>query len=178
MFPLDMFLSSKEINHLRSLTYRQLLLQFITAAYAVMSTYMLWKGIGLFLNNDSPIVVVLSESMEPGFRRGDILFLRPKEWDIGDMTVFQLNKNEIPIVHRAIKIMKGQTLTKGDNNKRDDVPLYRPGQYMLEKEDIISTVFGYVPYFGMITIWINTFPWIKSVILLGIGLSVFLQRGQ
>lgn len=138
---------------------------------------MLWKGIGVLLNNDSPIVVVLSESMEPGFARGDILFLKPKKWDVGDMTVFQLNKKEIPIVHRAIKIINDKTLTKGDNNRRDDVPLYRPGQYMLEREDILSTVFGFIPYFGMITIWINTFPWLKSCILLGIGFSVFLNRG-
>ncbi|KRH94882.1 Signal peptidase I [Pseudoloma neurophilia] len=176
MFPLDQFLSAKELAQLKNLSYRQLMLQFITAAYSIMSTYMLWKAIGLFLNNDSPIVVVLSESMEPGFKRGDILFLKPKEWDIGDMTVFQINKNEIPIVHRAIKILDGKTLTKGDNNRRDDVPLYRPGQYLLEREDIISTVFGYIPYFGMITIWINTLPWLKSVLLFLIGLSVFVSR--
>lgn len=151
-------------------------MQFVNASYSIIGTYMIWKAIGLFLLNDSPIVVVLSESMEPGFRRGDILFLRPKEWDIGDMTVFQINKAEIPIVHRAIKIIGDQTLTKGDNNLRDDVPLYRRGQYMLERSDILSCVFGSIPFFGMITIWINTFPWLKTVVLFVIGLSVFVSR--
>ena len=34
-----------------------------------------WKASGLALNVDSPIVVVLSESMTPVFERGDLLFL-------------------------------------------------------------------------------------------------------
>lgn len=173
---LDLFMSPKELNEFRKLTKRQLLLQFITASYTVISTYMLWKAIGLFLNNDAPIVVVLSESMEPGFQRGDILFLRPKKYTVGDMTVFQINKNEIPIVHRAIKQFGDRTLTKGDNNRRDDVPLYRPGQYMLNDDDILSCVFGYIPYFGMVTIWINTFPWLKTVILAFFAVTVFLRR--
>lgn len=34
---------------------------------------MLWTG------SESPVVVVLSGSMEPGYQRGDILFLRLNE---------------------------------------------------------------------------------------------------
>lgn len=174
----DLFFSPKEIKNLKRMSKRQLLLQFVNASYSVMGTYMLWKLIGLFLNNDSPIVVVLSESMEPGFKRGDILFLSPRPYDVGDMTVFQINKKEIPIVHRAIRKLGSRVLTKGDNNMRDDVPLYRPGQYMLEPSDIISCVFGSIPYFGMITIWINTFPWIKILILFCIGMTVFFTRDE
>lgn len=178
---LDLMFSQKQLNALKKLTKRQLLLQFVNASYSITTTYILWKLIGLYLLNDSPIVVVLSESMEPGFQRGDILFLKniQSSYDIGDMTVFQINKNEIPIVHRNIKnILESEklTLTKGDNNARDDVPLYRPGQYMLREADILSVVFGYVPWFGIITIWINSYAWVKSVILAGIGMSVFLSR--
>lgn len=103
---LGLFLSQQDINTLKRQSPRQLSLRLIAASYSVISTYMLWKLIGLFLSNDSPIVVVLSESMYPGFERGDILFLSPKNYDdyvVGDMTVFQMNKKEIPIVHRAIK---------------------------------------------------------------------------
>ncbi len=52
------------------------------------------------------MVVVLSGSMEPGFYRGDILFLhmpqRPVE--TGDVVVFNTDGREIPIVHRVIKV--------------------------------------------------------------------------
>ena len=60
-------------------------------------------------------MVVLSGSMEPAFKRGDILFLslkKIKEEDIeeeerktrvGEIIVFSIDGREIPIVHRVIK---------------------------------------------------------------------------
>jgi signal peptidase len=114
--------------------------------------------------------------MSPGFERGDILWLKPKAYTTGDMTVFQLYKNTIPIVHRAIKQFGTKTLTKGDNNRLDDVGLYRPNQYYLEPNDIKSCVYAYIPYFGMLTIWINTVPGLKPLILGVAGLLVFLNR--
>ncbi|EOB14707.1 Signal peptidase complex catalytic subunit SEC11C [Nosema bombycis CQ1] len=158
------------------MTFRQILLQGVNAAYSIISPYIIWKFVSLLLNNDSPIVVVLSESMSPGFERGDILWLKPKAYTTGDMTVFQLYKNTIPIVHRAIKQFGTKTLTKGDNNRLDDVGLYRPNQYYLEPNDIKSCVYAYIPYFGMLTIWINTVPGLKPLILGVAGLLVFLNR--
>lgn len=58
-------------------------------------------------NSKSPIVVVLSGSMEPAFFRGDLLFLSNFEDEpvrVGDIVVFKIEGREIPIVHRAIKI--------------------------------------------------------------------------
>ncbi|KAM0687250.1 Signal peptidase complex catalytic subunit [Conglomerata obtusa] len=178
---LDLFLSQKDINALKRMTIRQMLLQFIHAAYSVMGTYMLWKSIGIFMNNDSPIVVVLSESMYPGFERGDILFLSPKNYNdyvTGDMTVFQINKEDIPIVHRAIKRFGGRILTKGDNNKYDDVSLYRRGQYYLTEKDVLSRVVGNLPFCGMITIWVNSIPNMKFIAMGLIGLGVLLTREE
>ncbi|KAM0675171.1 Signal peptidase complex catalytic subunit [Gurleya vavrai] len=178
---LDMFLSQKDINTLKRMTIRQILLQMIHAAYSVMGTYMLWKAIGIFMNNDSPIVVVLSESMYPGFERGDILFLSPKkyiDYKTGDMTVFQMNKNDIPIVHRAIKRFGNRMLTKGDNNKYDDVSLYRKGQYYLTEKDVLSRVVGNLPFCGMITIWVNSIPHMKFIAMTIIGLGVFFTREE
>lgn len=175
---LGLFLSQQDINTLKRQSPRQLSLRLIAASYSVISTYMLWKLIGLFLSNDSPIVVVLSESMYPGFERGDILFLSPKNYDdyvVGDMTVFQMNKKEIPIVHRAIKRFDDRILTKGDNNRYDDVGLYRRGQRYLTEKDVLSRVIACLPYFGMITIWINTIPALRFIAMFLIGMSVFLS---
>ncbi|EJW02096.1 signal peptidase I [Edhazardia aedis USNM 41457] len=179
---LDLFLSPKTILVIRQMTIRQMLIQFINAAYSVMGTYIIWKGIGLLLNNDSPIVVVLSESMSPGFERGDILFLRPKnryeDYTVGDITVFQINKTEIPIVHRTIKRFGNNILTKGDNNRLDDVGLYRPGQRYLTEADVLSRVVANLPYFGMITIWANSIPGLRFVAMVLIGLGVFFTREE
>ena len=54
----------------------------------------------------SQVVVVLSGSMEPGFYRGDILFLNMGKAPIraGEVVVFSLDGRDIPIVHRVIKV--------------------------------------------------------------------------
>lgn len=57
--------------------------------------------------SESPIVVVLSGSMEPAFHRGDLLFLtnfREEPVRVGDIVVFKVEGRDIPIVHRVIKL--------------------------------------------------------------------------
>ena len=55
----------------------------------VSSALVIWKVIQLFFNNESPMVVVLSGSMEPSMFRGDILVLLKKEdIAIGDVVVY------------------------------------------------------------------------------------------
>ena len=70
----------------------------------VLSALMIWKGLMAFTASESPVVVVLSGSMEPAFQRGDILFLTNTKpsIDIGDIVVFKIEGREIPIVHRVL----------------------------------------------------------------------------
>jgi signal peptidase I len=110
---------------------------------------MTWKLISAILNNESPIVVVLSESMSPAFERGDILFLENSFSDpyrTGDICVFTLKGKEIPIVHRVVKVHYGKKenfiLTKGDNNEVHDRGLYNRGQKWLNSNDIVGRVKG------------------------------------
>lgn len=55
---------------------------------------------------DMQVVVVLSGSMEPGFQRGDILFLNMGTHPArtGEIVVFNIDGRDIPIVHRVIKV--------------------------------------------------------------------------
>ena len=46
-----------------------------SAGLIVTSVLIIWKTMILVTGSESPVVVVLSGSMEPGFYRGDILFL-------------------------------------------------------------------------------------------------------
>merc|ERR1712113_473595 len=97
-------------------------------ALVVFSALMCWKGLVVFTNCESPVVVVLSGSMEPGFQRGDILFLNMYDKDPltpGDVVVFQIEGRDIPIVHRMMNVHQKPdgtlaVLTKGDNNQVDD----------------------------------------------------------
>ncbi|KAF4721060.1 hypothetical protein FOZ62_001999, partial [Perkinsus olseni] len=136
---------------------------------------MLWKGLMLYTGSESPIVVVLSGSMEPGFHRGDILFLTLKEQDPfepGDVSVFSIEGRDIPIVHRIVNVHEEEIgrvriLTKGDNNMVlkstavDDRGLYNYGQLFIERKNIMGRAQGFLPYAGMVTIWLNDYPWLK-----------------
>lgn len=87
--------------------------------------------------------------MEPSYYRGDILFLIRKEKVVpGDIVVYQLQNEQIPIVHRVITVQetgtKGETriLTKGDNNPVDDRGLYPKGQLWIKDEHIMGQIVG------------------------------------
>ena len=60
---------------IRSMNVRQLTLQLLSLTLIVTSALMIWKSLCLYTHSESPVVVVLSGSMEPAFKRGDFLFL-------------------------------------------------------------------------------------------------------
>ena len=67
----------------------------------VASALMVWRGFMLVCGNESPMVVVLSGSMEPSMYRSDILVLFKRETlEVGDVIVYQIANEKIPIVHR------------------------------------------------------------------------------
>ncbi|KAF9224959.1 hypothetical protein BS17DRAFT_779354 [Gyrodon lividus] len=192
---------SEEIKTLRRLGFRHLLLQVLNFASVIASGLMLWKGLGLFFNTESPIVVVLSGSMEPAFYRGDLLFLTNpvnERYHTGDITVYKIPGAQIPIVHRVLEthdiLVSNSTtrskkdpfakyapgpnqllLTKGDNNHVDDIELYQ-GLDFLERRHIIGKVRGFLPYIGYVTIAMNDFPQLKYALLGGLGLLALVQR--
>lgn len=68
-------------------------------------------------------------------------------------------------------------LTKGDNNLADDTELYARGQdYLNRQEDVVGSVIGYIPFVGYVTIMLSEHPWLKTVALGLMGLTVMLQR--
>ncbi|CCJ30555.1 unnamed protein product [Pneumocystis jirovecii] len=158
---------------------RQTLLQILNLIFHKKAdsnsstAYMIWKGLSVVTNCESPIVVVLSGSMEPAFQRGDILFLdnRQQRVNIGDIVVYRVKEHDIPIVHRVIQERHGhesqKVLTKGDNNRYDDLELYSKNQVYLDRENIIGVVKGFVPYVGWITLAMNDFPKLKYCFLGG-----------
>ncbi|KAF4653834.1 hypothetical protein FOL46_008997 [Perkinsus olseni] len=149
---------------------RRFLTSTLNLACVVFSALMLWKGLMLYTGSESPIVVVLSGSMEPGFHRGDILFLTLKEQDPfepGDVSVFSIEGRDIPIVHRIVNVHEEESgrvriLTKGDNNMVDDRGLYNYGQLFIERKNIMGRAQGFLPYAGMVTIWLNDYPWLNN----------------
>ncbi|KAL6633266.1 hypothetical protein ACP70R_025937 [Stipagrostis hirtigluma subsp. patula] len=145
------------------------------------SALIIWKGLMLVTGSESPVVVVLSGSMEPGFQKGDILFLHMNKDPIrtGEIVVFNVDGRDIPIVHCVIKVHERQDtaevdiLTKGDNNLDDDRGLYAQGQLWLQQHHIVGRATGYLPYAGWLTIAMTEKPVVKNKYLL-IGALGFL----
>lgn len=85
----------------------QFLYQVLSFGMIVSSALMIWKGLMVVTGSESPIVVVLSGSMEPAFHRGDLLFLTNYQEEpirVGEIVVFKVEGRDIPIVHRVLKL--------------------------------------------------------------------------
>jgi signal peptidase I len=93
----------KEITEMKK---RKLLVQITTIGLIAASALFIWKLLGVLCNCESPIVVVLSGSMEPAYYRGDLLILTHYDEPVlpGDVVVYELRDQAIPIVHRAIQV--------------------------------------------------------------------------
>ena len=124
-------------------------LEVLNLAMIVCSALMIWKSLMVITESESPVVVVLSGSMEPAFHRGDILFLHMgfTPFRSGDIVVFKVADREIPIVHRIIKVHEKEDgtvdlLTKGDNNAVDDRGLYAASQSWIHREHVIGRAKG------------------------------------
>jgi signal peptidase I len=79
-------------------------MQLVTLGMVVGSALSIWKTLMIVTLSESPVVVVLSGSMEPAYYRGDILFLSffNTPIEVGDVVVYKIKDQDIPIVHRAI----------------------------------------------------------------------------
>ncbi|THF99747.1 hypothetical protein TEA_010338 [Camellia sinensis var. sinensis] len=131
------------VDSIKSIQFRQAFSQAVTLGIIVASALIIWKTLMCITGSQSPIVVVLSESMEPAFQRGDILFLHMSKDPIrvGEIVVFDVEGRDIPIVHRVIKVHERQdtgevdVLTKGPDyivmrTSRDTPDLHGVGPYV------------------------------------------------
>ncbi len=123
------------------------------------------------LHTKTPMVVVISGSMEPTIYRGDLLFVKgtdPAEINngsyqgdpLGDIIVFEAtwSTSGEPIVHRVIDERYDyagsgiwEFRTQGDNTVTN--PTADPG--WTSEEDVIGVVVGKIRYVGFVKIWLS-----------------------
>ncbi|KFK38922.1 hypothetical protein AALP_AA3G177900 [Arabis alpina] len=174
------------VDSIKSIKIRQVLTQTVTLGMIVTSALIIWKALMCVTGTESPVVVVLSGSMEPGFKRGDILFLHMTQEPIraGEIVVYNVDGRDIPIVHRVIKVHERRNtgdvdvLTKGDYNKDDDIGLYADGQIWLNRHHIMGRAVGFFPYVGWVTITMTEKPIIKYILIGALGLLVITSKDR
>jgi hypothetical protein len=78
------------------------LLTIIVTILAVLTS---WKFLCYATNSSSPVIVVISGSMEPTYHRGDILFLwnNTEAIEVGEVATCWFEGNPLPMVHRVIQ---------------------------------------------------------------------------
>lgn len=167
-------------KHRRNIAFQYLVL-FASIAMAAVA----WRLVIGLTNCDSPIVVVLSGSMETAFYRGDLLFLTNSYSDPiipGEIVVFKIQGRDVPIVHRCMHTHtfdNGTTLflTKGDNNNGHDRSLYAQNQMWLERKHIMGRARFFLPYVGIVTVKLNEYPMAKTlVITVMVGLMLYTRE--
>lgn len=152
---------------------RTFLIELLSILQILAVIFTGWKSLSLILDTPSPIMVVTSESMEPAFQIGDVLFIanNADRVRIGDLPVCWMKGANYPMIHRVIQtyadlekglvfqqirglksrlIISGRQvmLTKGDNNDLDDGPLYPGDKAYVYRDEVLGFVRFYVPFVG------------------------------
>eukprot|EP01027_Heterolobosea_sp_BB2_P000356 GEZU01000511.1.p1 GENE.GEZU01000511.1~~GEZU01000511.1.p1 ORF type:complete len:204 (+),score=27.18 GEZU01000511.1:56-613(+) len=175
---------AETVQAIKDISWLKVAYQVVSLFLVICSALIIWKTLIVVTQSDSPVVVVLSGSMEPGFYRGDLLFLtmNPNEpYRVGDIVVFKIEGRDIPIVHRILRLHEKpdgsvDMLTKGDANNVDDRGLYARGQLWLNSKHIVGRAKGFMPYVGMLTIVMNDYPYLKFALIGVLGLLVLLNK--
>ncbi|WP_456422922.1 signal peptidase I [Thermococcus sp.] len=146
---------------------------------AVVVVFGIQAGLRMALHTDSPLVIVVSGSMEPVFYRGDVVLLKgvtnPEQVKVGDVVVYKRPGYEYPIIHRVRYIytlkINGKPeecfVTWGDNNPVPDPP-YPTSNGLIEVQLPNGYIAGCVPAYaveakaelvfpkiGLIPLWIR-----------------------
>ena len=116
---------------------------------------------------DYSILVVLTGSMEPTIKAGEMILIKEKDqYQVGDIVTY-IDEDAYFITHRITQINGNECITRGDNNNVDDQPINR--------KDIIGKVIHIGHEYGIYLKIIKTptvfITFFISIILMDIALS-------
>ena len=104
--------------------------------------------LSFFLNTQTPVVAVFSESMIPTFFKGDMIIVYgTNSLKLGDIIVFEVPDRRYPIIHRIISMENGFIRTKGDNNFSQD-----PESWKTKTDDVYGRALLKIPLLGWVKI--------------------------
>lgn len=115
----------------------------------VIAVFVFYQLLGIALGTSHPIDVVVSDSMLPDLRPGDLVVCAKSNPKVGDVVIYSGPKR-YPIIHRVVgindsycrkEIKQGSCYTiKGDNNPNLDPPV--------REEQIMCVIQLHIPYLG------------------------------
>ena len=161
--------SNKKEKEKKPISHKKVIIAVVMISIAFFGSFLLYFGLQVALNTEAPIVIVVSGSMEPSIREGDLLFVMGTNPELikngtaedknGDVIVFDARglwpgAPEEPIVHRVVdKYLVNDTWhfwTKGDANSI-------PDKAPVPEDKIIGVVIGGIPYIGWVKILLTKY---------------------
>lgn len=157
------------------ISHRRFRSNLFSALQAILFVGCAFYGLQAVTGSETPVVTVVSDSMEPVFSRGDLVFLRNREVQLEDIVVFSVPGKPLPIIHRVIgQHSDGQFVTKGDNNLMDDRFLYAAGQKGIHPEDIQGVAWFSLPWLGYPSLLLHEYGVGKAAVLGGSLMAILL----
>lgn len=112
---------------------KKIILIIVTIILTLLISYNIYSfvcinilGKELVTINGYAILEVVSGSMEPEIKIGDMIIINTKEQDFkkGNVVTYHDSNNSL-VTHRIISIEGNEIITKGDNNNTEDNPIYK-----------------------------------------------------
>jgi len=151
----------------KPIPHKKIIIAVVMIVIAFFGSFLVYFILQISLNTESPIVVVISPSMEPNIHEGDLLFVMgidaekikngTAEDQDGDVIVFDarglwFTAPQEPIVHRVIGKYLIEDVwyfrTKGDANSL-------PDGVLIPESRVIGVVIGRIPYIGWVKIFLT-----------------------
>ncbi|MFX0047273.1 MAG: signal peptidase I [Candidatus Hermodarchaeota archaeon] len=171
----------------KPIPHKKVIIAVAMIILAFFGSFFVYFILQVTLNTETPIVVVISGSMEPTIHEGDLLFVMGTDAENikngtaedkeGDVIVFNApwtGAPQEPIVHRVInKYQVGDEWffeTKGDANSLPDPD-------PVPESNVIGIVIGGIPYIGWVKIFLtNTGLLIPLLVIISALLIISIVR--
>lgn len=102
----------------------------------------------VILNLTGNLLVVISNSMAPTFRAGDVLILQSAGDSLEPGMIVSYRKGGNLITHRVVRVDGATLVTRGDNNLGDD-------PWTVPVSSVVGTPFARVPYLGYVIFFLK-----------------------
>jgi signal peptidase len=173
---------------------KEAIIALVLVIIAVGGTFGLLGILRLSLKTDNPLVVVISDSMEPTIDVGDLLVIQgvnASEIEIGEIILYDSRglwppPNPYipePIVHRIVEKYLNDTdgkwyfYTLGDNNEGNIDPpdTFNVTEIPVPEDRVIGIVKTIIPKIGMVKIWMGKIPGLPTIILVGLSIALLIS---
>ncbi|MHA1273534.1 MAG: signal peptidase I [Promethearchaeota archaeon] len=164
---------------------KKIIIAVFLVSFAFLGSYLIYFILQIALNTNTPMVVVVSGSMEPTLYKGDLLFLQGTDPEDlkngtiedkkGDIIVYDARglwagAPDEPIVHRIVGKWHNESgwwfLTKGDANDAVD-------RAPVPEDRILGKVVGRIPYIGWVKIILTESGMLMPIIIILSALLLF-----